>query len=233
MSGEVSRKKKYNKGKSKKDDVQLDSNGGLCVVSGIENWYKYSLLTPDHNPSILGKKEDNVGGASCLTKFIFTVVFVIFILASSLYLLDYKSGKANQLISELSPEVFEALEKAQEGINLALEKLKIRETLGTVQKSLAPALEKLKIQETLGTVQKSLATALEKVRESSAPALDQLKTWVAKASDEIEALSQKVNLGEKTLADYLFAARRKVRQTSPGPGQARSNLITSRKGWMR
>ena len=37
MSGEVSRKKKYNKGKSKKDDVQLDSDGGLCVVSGIED----------------------------------------------------------------------------------------------------------------------------------------------------------------------------------------------------
>ena len=37
MSGEGSRKKKYNKGKSKKDDLQLDSDGGLCVVSGTEN----------------------------------------------------------------------------------------------------------------------------------------------------------------------------------------------------
>ena len=135
---------------------------------------------------------------------------MIFILASSLYLLDYKSGQANQLISELSPELLEALEKAQEGINVALEKLKIRETLGKVQKSLAPtienvqktldsAFEKMKIQETFGKVQESLA-----------PALDQMKTLVAKATDEIEVLSQKVPLGEKTLADYLFAARRKV-----------------------
>ena len=122
------------------------------------------------------------------------------------------------MISELSPEVLEALEKAREGINLALEKLKIRETLGNLQKSLAPTLEKLKIEETLGNVQKSLISALEKVRESSAPVLDQMKTLVAKATDEIEALSQKVNVGEKTLADYLFAARRKVRQTGPGPG---------------
>ena len=35
MSGEVGRKKKGGRGKSKKDDVQLDSDGGLCVVSGI------------------------------------------------------------------------------------------------------------------------------------------------------------------------------------------------------
>ena len=49
MSGEVSRKKKYNKGKSKKDDVQLDSDGGLCVVSGIEN--EIIHLTP--RPSVL------------------------------------------------------------------------------------------------------------------------------------------------------------------------------------
>ena len=128
------------------------------------------------------------------------------------------------MISELSPEVLEALEKAREGINLALEKLKIRETLGNLQKSLAPTLEKLKIEETLGNVQKSLISALEKVRESSAPVLDQMKTLVAKATDEVEALSQKVNVGEKTLADYLFAARRKVRQTGPGPGIS-SDLI--------
>lgn len=159
------------------------------------------MLTPDTDldPSILGKKEDNVGGASFLSKFIFTALLVIFILATSLYLLDYKSGQANQLISKLSPEVVEALEKAQEGINLALGK--IRETLEPVQKSLAPTLEKLKIQETLGKVQDSLA-----------PALDQLKTWVAKATDEIEVLSQKIHLGEKTLADYLFAARQKVKK---------------------
>ena len=174
---------------------------------------------PD-NPSIPGKKEDNDGGASLLTKFIFTVSLVIFVLASTLYLLDYKSGQANQLISELSPEVLEALEKAQEGINLALEKLKIRETFETIKKTLAPTLEKLKIQETLGTVQKSLASGLEKlkiqetlgnIQKSVAPALDKMKTWVAKATDEIEALSQKVTLGEKTLADYLFAARRQVK----------------------
>ena len=103
------------------------------------------------------------------------------------------------MISKLSPEVLEALEKAQEGINLALGK--VRETLGTVQKSMAPVLEKLKIQEIFGKVQESLA-----------PALDQMKTWVAKATDEIEVLSQKVNLGEKTLADYLFSARQKVRK---------------------
>ena len=182
------------------------------------------LLTPDDNPSIPGKKEENVGGASLLTKFIFTVLLVIFMLASSLYLLDYKSGQANQLISELSPEVLEALEKAQEGINLALEKLKIRETLANVQKSLAPTLEKLKIQETLGNVQKSLISALGKVQESLAPVLDQLKTLVVAATDEIEALSQKVPVGEKTLADYLFAARRKVRQPWPGPAIS-SDLI--------
>ena len=125
------------------------------------------------------------------------------------------------MISELSPEILEALEKAQEGINLALEKLKIRETFETIKKTLAPTLEKLKIQETLGTVQKSLASGLEKlkiqeilgnVQKSLAPALEQLKTWVAKATDEIEALSQKVTLGEKTLADYLFAARRQVKE---------------------
>ena len=79
-------------------------------------------------------------------------------------------------------------------------------------------LEKLKIPETLENVQKSLISALGKVRESLAPVLDQMKTLLAKVTDEIEALSQKVNVGEKTLADYLFAARRKVRQTWPGPG---------------
>ena len=119
-------------------------------------------------------------------------MLVIFILATSLYVLDYKSGQANQLISKLSPEVVEALEKAQEGINSAL---------GKIRETLAPILEKLKIQEILGKVQESLA-----------PALDQLKTLLAKATDGIEELSEKCKMGEKTLADYLFAARRQVRK---------------------
>ena len=83
------------------------------------------------------------------------------------------------MISELSPEVLEALERAQEGIDVALDKMKIRETIGEIQRRLSPA-------------------------------LDEMKIWISKATDEIEALSKKVNIGEKTLADYLFAARQKV-----------------------
>jgi len=159
MSGEINRKKK-GRGRPKKDDNQVESDGGLCVVSG--------------------KKEDNTGGASLVTKLTFGFLLVTFILASSLFLMDYKSGQAKQLISELSPEVLEALERAQEGIDVALDKMKIRETIGEIQRRLSPA-------------------------------LDEMKIWISKATDEIEALSKKVNIGEKTLADYLFAARQKER----------------------
>ena len=50
--------KKGAKGKAKKDDIPLDSGDeGLCVVSGIENLDKYSLLIIYKNLLFYSRKE--------------------------------------------------------------------------------------------------------------------------------------------------------------------------------
>ena len=119
--------------------------------------------------------------------------------------MDYKNGQAKQLFSELSPEIQEAIEKAQDGFNHLLEKIKTWASGASdsinefIKKN--PSLEKLK---------QSLTDALKKVKESSIIALEKSQIWILKASDEIELLSEKVPLGDKTLADVLFASRRKV-----------------------
>ena len=109
---------------------------------------------------LTGKKEE--GGASLLTKLTFSLLLVTFILVSSLYLVDYKSGQAKQFISELSPEVMEAIEHAQEGLDLALDKIKIlaskvSASIGELVKKY-PALEK---------VQDGLYIAFDKIRSLS------------------------------------------------------------------